>query len=64
MIFTANVELDVEVSHECPLRKSDHELLEMKTLEDETQEGKRTNYAKPDYIGLKILFIGVHWADL
>ncbi|XP_050692945.1 uncharacterized protein LOC126983856 [Eriocheir sinensis] len=69
LIFTKNVELDEGVSHECPLGKSDHELLEIKTKEgyeyrDEAYKEKRKSYAKADYVGLKTFFAGVDWSDM
>lgn len=63
LLFIKNVGLNEGVIHECPIGKSDRELLEMTTLEgcdyqEEPCKERKKDFAKADYIGLKTSSVG------
>ena len=68
LIFTKGVNLENEVEHECPLGKSDHELLKFAVKvsfskdKEVRHKEKSLNYAKGRYDDLRNYFENVDWS--
>ena len=68
LIFTKGIDLEREVEHECPLGKSDHELLkfQLPTYSQDKEEHKEKclNYAKGRYDDLRNYFANADWSEM
>ena len=70
LVFTRGLYLRKDIEHECPLGKSDHNILEFE-LDlniDSTQTNKddegRLNYNKANYHNLREFFRGIDWSEM
>ena len=71
LVFTKNSDDIKEILYRAPIGKSDHAVLEMNFITKEeiqskglTYNGKKFNYVKGDYNGLRNFFKNVNWTDM
>ena len=68
LVFTKGIYLKDEIEHECPLGKSDHDVLrftldmELDTVKNEEYKEGRLNYAKANYNHLREFFSEIDWS--
>ena len=69
LLFTKGINLETDISYECPLGRSDHVVLEIdikgdiKEKKEESYKKKR-NYTKANYSAMKKFFNEIDWTKM